>query len=91
MDCKSITPGSNPGVTLDYGLWVSGGIGRRVGFKIQWPFMAVRVQVPPYLKRGQSVKLCLFFYHPFIEGELECLVKLQMLVYLVELANLNAQ
>ena len=29
--------------------------------------MAVRVQVPPYLQRGQSFKLCLFFYHPFID------------------------
>ena len=34
MDCKSTIPGSNPGATSN--TRVSGGIGIRVGLKIQW-------------------------------------------------------
>ena len=33
-----------------------GGIGRRVGLKIQWPYLAVRVQVPPWVPRYTALK-----------------------------------
>ena len=57
--------GSNPVFRSKSSLFEgsSGGIGRHVGLKIQWPTAAVRVQVPPRVPVNRDSFVAVFLFH----------------------------